>query len=352
MFAFGVILAFATAFMVLDYNEVIEVGICQNIGLKPSGTFDIFSSTDYLFSSDDKQLLTFYCKPPRGYAPTLKGECSEEFVDDGQYSNKGDIKKRDGIYTVNVFVTESKSKTIEFYALAKKGLKFYESNHIKIEIKDNWTNEEQKNIDKVDTSIQELINSDSYKKKDYENKVKSVKQLLDQLSTNGTPSINKKSLFFDEKSGLYNFSYSKTGPTAGKYSVKIPVSMTPGVYQIVIQVINSNDQILFERAHIVNVKSTINFIGFVGGTDTGDIRSKYYGDTSRKLEVHCVSDKISQYEQTNITFNIHGTFYSRVMENGIAYLGINLSNGEYIVTVTSPLNGETITENITIIPSE
>ena len=149
-----------------------------------------------------------------------------------------------------------------------------------------------------------------------------------------------------------NFSYSKTGPTAGKYSVKIPVSMTPGVYQIVIQVINSNDQILFERAHIVNVKSTINFIGFVGGTDTGDIRSKYYGDTSRKLEVHCVSDKISQYEQTNITFNIHGTFYSRVMENGIAYLGINLSNGEYIVTVTSPLNGETITENITIIPSE
>lgn len=208
MFAFGVILAFATAFMVLDYNEVIEVGICQNIGLKPSGTFDIFSSTDYLFSSDDKQLLTFYCKPPRGYAPTLKGECSEEFVDDGQYSNKGDIKKRDGIYTVNVFVTESKSKTIEFYALAKKGLKFYESNHIKIEIKDNWTNEEQKNIDKVDTSIQELINSDSYKKKDYENKVKSVKQLLDQLSTNGTPSINKKSLFFDEKSGLYNFSYS------------------------------------------------------------------------------------------------------------------------------------------------
>ena len=167
----------------------------------------MFSSSNYLFASDDKQLLTFYCRPPKGYSPSLIGDYSAAFVDDGCPNNEGDTKKGDNIFTVKISVLERKSKTIEVYAIAKDGLRYFESNHITIEIKEGWSKEEYDDIEVVDKSIQNLLNEDNYKNSNYENKKGLIKNLLDGLSDDRRALINKDSIFFDDKTDLYTFSY-------------------------------------------------------------------------------------------------------------------------------------------------
>lgn len=201
------IIILTAAFMLLDYFDIIGVGVCKNLGLKSSGTFELYSSSDYLFVSNDEQFLTFYCYPPKGYAPKLKGSYSADFVDDGQPGNSGDLKKRDGIYTVSVPIVETSPKAVEIYSVAKDGLKYYESNHLKIDIKESRSDEEKKLIEVADDSIQELLTGDSYKKSEYNKKIESVKQLLEKLSNEENPLIRKDSVFFDEESSLYSFAY-------------------------------------------------------------------------------------------------------------------------------------------------
>lgn len=203
----GIVLL-TSVFFTLDYFDIIGIGVSKNLGLKASGSFDLYSSSSYLFTSKDEQLITFYCKPPKGCNTKLSGDYSAEFVDDGQPGNEGDVKKNDGVYSVNVLLSEASPKIIEVYAVAKDGLKFYESNHLKIEIKDSLSDSEQAAIDEVDSSIYKLLTSEKYKKFEYKNKVESVKQLLEELSSDGKKLISKDSVFFDEESSVYTFAYS------------------------------------------------------------------------------------------------------------------------------------------------
>lgn len=198
----------SAVFFALDYFDIIGIGVCKNLGLKASGSFDLYSSSSYLLVSKDEQLMTFYCKPPKGCNTKLSGDYSAEFVDDGRPGDKGDVKSHDGVYSVNVSINEMSPKTIEVYAIAKDGLKFYESNHLKVEIKDNLSDNEQADIDEVDSSIQKLLSNENYKKSQYKNKVESVKQLLEELSSDEKKLISKESVLFDDESSLYTFAYS------------------------------------------------------------------------------------------------------------------------------------------------
>lgn len=201
------IIVLTAAFLLLDYFDIFGIGVCKNLGLKSSGTFELYSSSEYLFVSDDEQFLTFYCNPPKGNVPKLTGSYSADFVDDGQPGNSGDLKKRDGIYTVSVSVVETSPKTVEIYSVAKDGLKYYESNHLIIDIKESRSDEEKKLIKEADDSIQELLTGDSYKESEYNKRIESVKQLLEKLSNDEKPLIRKESVFFDEESSLYSFAY-------------------------------------------------------------------------------------------------------------------------------------------------
>lgn len=201
------IIILAASFMLLDYFDIIGIGASKKIGLKSSGTFELYSTSDYLFVSENEQLMTFYCKPPKGYKPELAGDYSAVFVDDGQPGNNGDTKKRDGIYSVGVQIKETTPKTIEVYAIAKDGLKYYESNHLKIEIKYALSDDEQSAIDEVDSSIQELLKDEGYKKSEYKNKIETVRQLLEKLSSKEKSLIREGSVFFDEEDSLYTFVY-------------------------------------------------------------------------------------------------------------------------------------------------
>ena len=70
----------SAVFFALDYFDIIGIGICKNLGLKASGSFDLYSSSSYLLVSKDEQLMTFYCKPPKGCNTKLSGDYSAEFV--------------------------------------------------------------------------------------------------------------------------------------------------------------------------------------------------------------------------------------------------------------------------------
>lgn len=53
---------------------------------------------------------------------------------------------------------------------------------------------------------------------------------------------------------------------------------------------------------------------------------------------------------TNVTFNIHGVFYTReTNNNGVAKLSINLNPGEYIITAINPVNKQMYANNITVL---
>lgn len=72
------------------------------------------------------------------------------------------MKEADGIYSAKVAVKESDVGKIKYHAVIKDGLRYYTSNIVEIEVKEDWADEELSAMEQADISIQELLSDNDY----------------------------------------------------------------------------------------------------------------------------------------------------------------------------------------------
>ena len=114
---------------------------------------------------------------------------------------------------------------------------------------------------------------------------------------------------------------------------KLNINLNPGEY--ILTAINPTNGEMY--SNIVTVLPTL----------TANDLTMHYKD-GQKFAVHALDDGGEPLEGSEITFNIHGVFYTRTTDaNGNAYLNINLNIGEYIITATN-YKGLSVSNKITI----
>lgn len=210
----AVLIAAVATFFSLDYFDIIPTDVSKLIGLKSSGSFQIESDKEYVFTSENEEyLVVFYCKPDVEFS-TIELYCEDSdsntasFFDDGNLE-KNDLKAGDGIYSAQIGVKETEVKTLKYHAVMKDGFRYYISNTVEIEVKSDWTEDELSVMEKADNAIQELISKEDYKKKTFDQKSDSVNKLLNELSEDENGAlIMADSICFDEESSIYSFEYS------------------------------------------------------------------------------------------------------------------------------------------------
>ena len=122
--------------------------------------------------------------------------------------------------------------------------------------------------------------------------------------------------------------------TNGQGVAKLNINLNPGDY--IITAVNPVNQ--EEKSFNVKVLHTV----------IGKDLVMYFRDGSR-YECIAVDDYGNPLSGVHLIYNIHGIFYEKVTdEKGIAALKINLSPGEYIVTVLNPVTGECFSNSITV----
>lgn len=203
------------AFFTLDFFDIIPTGVSKSLGLKSSGNFEIEADKDYVFTSQDLEYsVAFFCKPDFEFS-SIELYCDNtnsktaSFYDDGNTENNSDLKEADGIYSTKIGVKESDVGKIKYHAVIKNGLRYYTSNIVEIEVKEDWADEELSVMEQADNSIQELLSDNDYQDKTFEQKSDSVNALLNELSSDESGAlIIPDSICFDEDSGVYSFEYS------------------------------------------------------------------------------------------------------------------------------------------------
>lgn len=210
----GSLIFILVSVFVLDYFEVIGTGMCKTLGLISSGSFEIYSDTEYIFTTEnDKYNVSFYCQPNveftsiELYSKDTDSKTAS-FYDDGQLLANGDLKAEDGFYSSLIHIIEKDEKNLKFYAVIKDGLRYYESNTITISVQNDWTEEQIQNTQIVDDEIQSLLKKDEYIEKNVDEKSKAVNELLIEFSQKETPLVLKDSICYDELSQIYSFQYA------------------------------------------------------------------------------------------------------------------------------------------------
>ncbi|MDD5936446.1 MAG: cellulose binding domain-containing protein [Clostridiales bacterium] len=134
-------------------------------------------------------------------------------VDDGDYSNSGDDIKGDGVYTCKLAIDVSDENVYSYTAKYSDGLQEIVSNTAEIYIYNELTDQELENMEKVNTTLSEWKSSDEFTNLSVEEKIKKTNDLLISLSTDETETeqyslIIKDSIYFDESSSTFSFSYN------------------------------------------------------------------------------------------------------------------------------------------------
>lgn len=126
-----------------------------------------------------------------------------------------------------------------------------------------------------------------------------------------------------------------TRETDDKGIAKLNINLHPDKY--IITAINPvNGEML---SNVVEVLGSIN----------GDSIVKYYKNGTQYYATFLNSDG-STLNNTNVTFNIYGQFYTReTNDEGVARLNINLHPGEYIITAINPINGQMYSNYISVL---
>ena len=94
-----------------------------------------------------------------------------------------------------------------------------------------------------------------------------------------------------------------------------------------------------------NITSSVNILPTIISSDL----VKYYRNASQYYAL------ILDYEgnplaDTNVSMNINGVFYNRTTNaSGVVRLNINLPAGKYVITVSNPVTGQMMSNNITVI---
>ena len=133
---------------------------------------------------------------------------------------------------------------------------------------------------------------------------------------------------------LNGATYTRTTDNNGIAGMNI--NLSPGLYVAVVTV------------NKTNVSATITILSTIIGNDVTKIyknNTQYYAtflDTKGKYLA----------KGTSVTFILNGIFYTREIDNkGTAMLEINEEPGEYILTITNPINGEMSSNFITVLPN-
>ncbi|MCC7554172.1 MAG: hypothetical protein KO202_06790 [Methanobacteriaceae archaeon] len=149
---------------------------------------------------------------------------------------------------------------------------------------------------------------------------------------NDNPLINS-TVYFTINSQTYTHQTNETG------FAKLSINLNPGNYSITT---------LFNGTKNLNKKEIKNYV-FVKPTIIAYDVVKYYKNGTNYI-VKVLDGNGNVAENINVSMNINGVNYTKKTNSeGIAILSINLNPGKYIITVSSPINGEKKNNNITVL---
>ena len=126
--------------------------------------------------------------------------------------------------------------------------------------------------------------------------------------------------------------YNRTTDANG--TATLTINLNPGNYTIT--VVNPNDGL--QMSNNILVKPTI----------TGENIVKYFKNGTNYY-VTVLDGEGNPIVGRNVTMNINGVFYNRTTDaNGTARLAINLNPGNYTLTAYNPIDGSSVSNNITV----
>lgn len=204
----AVVFVAAIAFFSLDYFDVIPTQISESLGIKSSGSFNIESDKAFVFTSDDKEnVVNFYCEPEIKFS-SLELYCENPDTHLSDFSDN-DKDNKETFFVASANIKENTNKTLKYHAVLKDGLRYYVSNTIEIQVKDDWSDDELSAMDNADKEIQTLLSNKNFKNKSIEQRAEEVEKLLKKLSSEENGSlILQDSITFDEGSKIYSYLYS------------------------------------------------------------------------------------------------------------------------------------------------
>jgi hypothetical protein len=158
---------------------------------------------------------------------------------------------------------------------------------------------------------------------------------VDLMDINLNPLKNKEILI-----KINGVTYTRTTDDKGQASIAI--NLGGGQYWAIVSYEGDENYLPGANVSLITVYSTIYH------EDMGDM---YCGDLYNSFEVGFLDSNGVELESGQATFNINGVFYKRdIGYDSHARLNINLPHGEYIITVTNPVNGERKSYLIKIYP--
>lgn len=150
------------------------------------------------------------------------------------------------------------------------------------------------------------------------------------FDANGNPLVDQKIPIF-----INNGNYSRTTNSNG--TINFLINLAAGNYTITV-------------ANPVTRETASNNVTVLPTLKANDVVKTYRNDT--QYEALVLDGQGKALANTNVTFNINGVFYNRTSKaNGIAKLNINLEPKSYVITAVRTDNGETISNNITVLSS-
>ena len=132
---------------------------------------------------------------------------------------------------------------------------------------------------------------------------------------------------------INNVSYTRYTNENG--SASMAINLNPGQY----------------LANVSYGDFTINSTITVNSTVIGNDLIKVFRNDTQYWATFLDSTGNNLPNGTEVTFNINGVFYTRIVnENGSAKLNINLNQGEYIITAFNPVTGQNYSNTIKVLP--
>ena len=125
---------------------------------------------------------------------------------------------------------------------------------------------------------------------------------------------------------------SYTRVTNENGTASIAINLNPSTYTVTASWKNLTVK------NTVTVKSTIHCDDF----------TKYYLNGTQ-YEAYVLDSEGNPLDNVNITFNIHGVFYTRTAHNGTVKMNINLIPGEYIITAYNDVTGEASSATVKVL---
>ena len=150
------------------------------------------------------------------------------------------------------------------------------------------------------------------------------------FDANGNPLVDQKIPIF-----INNGNYTRTTNSNG--TINFLINLAAGNYTITV-------------ANPVTRETASNNVTVLPTLKANDVVKTYRNDT--QYEALVLDGQGKALANTVVTFNINGVFYNRTSKaNGIAKLNINLEPKSYVITAVRTDNGETISNNITVLSS-